>query len=91
LRDLLLVLLLVFVTSGCYNKWIFYGHVDVGLWFVIFFDYFLNVFNVFCLERWESFFYPQNFLGIAASLGSLDIGFGLTCVGLDQFVKFEVF
>ena len=52
---------------------------------------FLNVFGVFCLERWESFFYPQNFLSISTSLSSLGIGFGLTGVGLGQFVGFEGF
>ena len=43
---------------------------------------FLNVFDVFCLEGWESFFYPQNFLDIATGLSSLSIGLGLTGVVL---------
>ena len=63
----------------------------MGLWFVISFDYFLNIFDVFCLERQKSFFYPQNFLGITAGLSGLGIGFGLTGVGLGRFVGFEVF
>jgi len=37
--------------NNLFFEWTFHGHVDVGLWFVISFDYFLNVFNVFCLER----------------------------------------
>jgi len=77
--------------NNLFSGQIFHDHVDPGLWFVISFEYSLNIFDIFCLKGQKSFFYPQNFLSIAAGLSSLGVGFGLTSVGLGQFVEFEVF
>ena len=87
----ILLIISAYRNNNLFSGQTFHGYIDVGLWFVIFFDYFLNIFNVFCLKEWESFFYPQNFLGITISLSSLGIEFGLTSISLGQVVGFEVF
>jgi len=43
------ILLIIFAyrNNNLFSGQTFHGHIDVGLWFVIFFDYFSNVFMFF--------------------------------------------